>query len=432
MRRRSAPPCRAAVALAFLAGAALLAVGPAVAPAQPAPLVLTNARLVDGVGGLRPGLATVTVRGRLVERIDPAGVAPAAGARVVDLGGRYLLPGLIDAHTHIVSLAAARRALESGVTTVRSASTPAFQDVGLRELVRAGKLAGPDVLAAGLFVTPDLGETLLADPRLAPLADGVRTPAELRALVQIDLDHGVDWIKTRGTERAGLPDTDPRKQTYSEAQLRAVVEAAAARDVPVEVHAHGDEGARAAVLAGARSIEHGTYLSDSTLRLMKARGTWLVPTIVTVNDLTEPGGDYDDPVLVLRGRHMLPRLEETVRRAHALGVRVATGVDTQYGPTSLSRVAGECAALVRLGYTPLEALRAATSDAAELLGVRARTGAIAPGLEADLVAVERNPLEDIGALADVLVVVSNGQLAVSRLPFGLERAAAPAPRTLPF
>lgn len=400
--------------------------------ATEAPLVLTNARIVDAVGGARAGLWTVTVRGRVVDRIDQGTGAVPPGARAIDLGARYLVPGLIDAHTHIASLDAARRALESGVTTARSASTSGFQDVALREMVRAGRLAGPEVLASGLYVTPDLGETVLADPRLVPLAGGVRTPEALRALVQVDLDHGVDWIKTRGTERAGLPDTDPRKQVYSESQLRVIVEAARARGVPVMAHAHGDEGARAAVLAGVRSIEHGTYLTDSTLRLMRQRGTWLVPTIQTIDDMAQVGVERPDPVLLLRGRHMVPRLEDAVRRAHAIGVRVATGVDTDYGPTSLPRVAGECAALVRLGYTPLEALRAATTDAAELLGLGGRTGAVTRGLEADLLVLDRNPLVDIGALADVLMVISNGRVAVNRFPFGIEAdGAASARRSLP-
>jgi imidazolonepropionase-like amidohydrolase len=420
----------ALVASALLAPAlrapATLAAQGGPAASAPAVIVLTRARVLDPVGGVRPGLAQIVVRGRAIERVDDDGAAVPAGARVIDVGGRWVLPGLIDAHTHIATLAAARRALASGVTTVRSAGVPAFQDVALRDLVRAGAVPGPDVVAAGVFVTPDLGETLLADARLAPAAAGVRTPEALRAVVRVNLARGVDVIKTRGTERAGLPDTDPRQQTYTEAELRAVVEEAATRGVPVEVHAHGDEGARAAVLAGARSIEHGTYLSDSTLRLMRARGTWLVPTYSTVHDLTTPGGDYDDPVLELRGRHMLPRLGATVRRARALGVRIATGADTDYGPRSTTRIAHEVEAFVQLGDTPAAALRAATSDAAELLGVQARTGRVRPGLEADLIVVEANPLDDVRTLQDVLLVVSNGTVAMTRLPF-----ARTAPGTTP-
>jgi imidazolonepropionase-like amidohydrolase len=337
---------------------------------------------------------------------------------VIDVGGRYVVPGLIDVHTHISTLANARRALESGVTTVRSASTNNFQDVALRDLVKLGALPGPDVVAAGVFVTPDLGETMLADARLGSYKDGVTTEAALRGVVRINLERGVNVIKTRGTERAGLPNTDPRKQTYTKQQLGWIVDEATKGGVPVMAHAHGDEGAYAAVSAGVKSIEHGTYLSDSTLALMRQRGTFLVPTYITVQDLTRSGGDYDDPVLTLRGTHMLARLAETVQRAHRLGVKIVTGADTQYGPESLSRISGEVAYLVELGLTPVEALRAATTLAADLLGLAARTGAIQTGMEADLIVVERNPLQDVRALADVLVVISNGQVALNRLPFG--------------
>lgn len=381
------------------------------------PIVITNASLIDGVRGAFATNATVVIRDGRIAEIAPEAVSMPPDATVIDARGRYLLPGLIDVHTHVSSIASARRALESGVTTIRSASVPAYQDVALRDAVKQGAIAGPDVVAAGVFVSPQLGETLLADSRLAKFAGGVASEAALREVVRINLDRGVDVIKTRGTERAGLPNTDPRQQTYTEAQLSWVVDEAAKRNVPVMAHAHGDEGAYAAVKAGVRSIEHGTYLSDSTLQLMKQKGTYLVPTYITVHDLTQPGGDYDDPVLTIRGTFMLPILGETVRRAHRMGIRIATGADTQYGPESLSRIAGEAAFFVDLGMTPLEALRAATTVSADLLGLGGRTGALAPGYEADLILVESNPLQDIRALADVLVVISNGRIALNRTPF---------------
>ena len=393
--------------------------GPGQAPAELQPLVLTHANVIDGLSARPIPDATLVLVGGKIARVESAGrpVAAPAGAQVIDVGGRYVLPGLIDAHTHIHDLPGARRALESGVTTVRSASTSFFEDVGLRELVRRGVLAGPEVLAAGLFVTPDLGESVLADPRLAALAGGVNTPDELRALVSINLDHGVDVIKTRATERAGLPEQDPRKQVYTEAQLRVIVEAAAARGISVMCHAHGDEGARAAVRAGVRSIEHGTYLSDTTLALMKQRGTFLVPTYSTVVDMAEPGGDYDSPALRIRGRAMLPYIQRAIRHAHQMGVKIATGGDTEYGPTSTVRISDEVVRFVELGFTPLEAIQSATTVAAELLGIERRTGSIREGLEADLLVVGGNPLEDITALEDVQVVISNGRVALNRLPF---------------
>jgi imidazolonepropionase-like amidohydrolase len=389
-------------------------------PGPPAlkPLVLLHATVIDGRSPRPIPDATIVLSGGKIARIVRGAAAPPADAEVIDLQGRFVLPGLIDAHTHISDRAAARRALESGVTTVRSASTDFFQDVGLRELVRRGVLPGPEVLAAGLFVTNDLGDDVLADPRLATLAGGVNTPDELRLLVSVNLDHGVDVIKTRATERAGLPEQDPRKQVYTEAQLRVIVAAAAAKGIPVMCHAHGDEGARAAVRAGVRSIEHGTYLSDSTLALMKQRGTYFVPTYSTVVDLTEPGGDYDNAALRIRGRAMLPYIRRAVQHAHQMGVKIVAGGDTRYGPESAVRISHEVVRFVELGLTPLEAIQSATTVAAELLGIERRTGSLQEGLEADLIVVGANPLDDITGLEDVQVVISNGRVALNRLPFG--------------
>ena len=404
--------------------AALVGVLPALLDAQvPAPgraLVLVRANLIDGTGAAPRRDVTVVVENGRIARIGP-GRQPVAGpADTIDVAGRWVLPGLVDAHTHVQTLADMRRALESGVTTARSASTPHYEDVGLRELVRRGALVGPELLAAGVFVTPYLGETVLADARLAAYAGAVLDTAQLRGVVRVNLERGVDVIKTRATERAGLPDQDPRKQVYDAAQLRAVVEEAARRRVPVLVHAHGDEGAYAAVRAGARSIEHGTFLSDSTIALMKATGAFLVPTYTTVVDLTRPGGDYDDPVLTVRGEAMLPRVADVIRRAVRAGVPVVTGVDTDYGPKSTSRVAHEAMAFVQVGgMTPMQAIESATSLAARMLGLDARTGTLVVGKEADLIVVDRDPLADIGALQDVLVVVANGRVGLRRIPFTL-------------
>jgi imidazolonepropionase-like amidohydrolase len=375
---------------------------------------LVNARLFNGVDNQIFEEVTILVSDGKIDSVSDGDELISPDYTVIDLENNYLLPGLIDVHTHLNSLDQAARALMSGVTTVRTASVPAFQDVALRELVRSGAIAGPDVVAAGIYVTPDLGETVLADPRLSAIEGLVDTDDELRLVVDINADRGVDVIKTRGTERAGLPDTDPRKQVYTERQLRVIVDAASRHGLSVMVHAHGDEGARAAVLAGARSIEHGTYLSTGTLTLMKERDTWLVPTYVTMDEMNEE--EYDH-VLRLRGRHMVPQLESVIHEAHALGVRVATGADNYYDNNSINRISIEVEELVRMGFSAFEALQAATVNSAELLHLQETTGRIAAGFEADMIVVPADPLTNIEGLQDVLMVMSNGQIVLKRIPF---------------
>ena len=146
-----------------------------------------------------------------------------------------------------------------------------------------------------------------------------------------------------------------------------------------------------------------------------------MPTYTTVVDLTQPGGDYDVPALRLRGDHMLPRLRQSVQHAHRIGVKIVTGADTGYGPTSLTRIAGEVASFVELGLSPLDALRSASSVAAAMLGKERSIGALEVGFEADLIAVEGNPLSDVRSLQDPLLVVTNGRVALNRLEFAKGR-----------
>ena len=197
-----------------------------------------------------------------------------------------------------------------------------------------------------------------------------------------------------------------------------VVAEAGARGVPVLAHAHGAEGALAAVKAGVRSIEHGTYLTDEALKLMAQRGTFFDPTADVVNDLAQPGGDYDHAALQRRGQALKPILVDTIRRARAAGVKVVTGSDTGYGPNSIARIPREILELVEAGYPALAALQAATSVNAELLRLEKTTGRLVAGFEADLLVVDANPLEHPRTLLDPLLVVSNGHVGLDRLSFG--------------
>lgn len=388
--------------------------------AQPGPapsrLALVNANLVNvQTGTVQEGQTLVVDNGRIAA-IGTA--APPAGVRVIDLGRRWLIPGLIDAHVHIASLGQMRAALESGVTTARSAGVSGYVDVGLRELVKRGHVAGPELLAAGYHVrTMPAPELFLSDPDLGDLLGGVTTVEALRRVVRANLSHGVDWIKVNATERAGTPDTDPRKQMFTAGELEVIVGEAGLKSVPVLAHAHGAEGAHAAVRAGVRSIEHGTFLTDETLTLMAKMGTYFVPTADIVNDLAEAGGDYDDAALQRRGQMMRPILKAAIGRARALGVKVAAGSDTSYGPRSVTTLAREVVMLAEAGLSALEALQAATTVNAALLDRAKQIGQLATGFDADLMVVSGNPLQDIRTVLDPLMVVSNGRVAVDRLTF---------------
>jgi imidazolonepropionase-like amidohydrolase len=398
----------------LLAGAALAA-QPTTSSHEP--LALVNATVVNVRDGSVQRGVTILVRGGRIESVG-TGAAP-AGMRTIDVRDRYVMPGLIDAHVHIANLRALRTALDSGVTTARSAGVAHYVDVGLRELVKGGAVAGPDLLASGYHVRTHVAEEAFLDhPGLSALLRGVTTTDGLRRVVEANLSRGVDWIKVNATERAGTPDTDPRKQMFTEAELRVIVEAAAARDVPVQAHAHGAEGAHAAVKAGVRSIEHGTYLTDETLQLMAQQGTFFAPTMEALKDVAAVGGEYDNRDLQLRGRHMLPRLRDTIARAHKAGVRIVAGSDTGYGPASVGRLSIEVANLVEAGVPPLAAVQAATITNAQMLRRDTQIGQVVAGFEADLLVVEHNPLEHVPTLQDPLLVVSNGHIAIDRLNFG--------------
>ncbi len=378
-------------------------------------IIFINANVIDGVSDTPIKDASVLIEEGKIKEIS-TGKMKFEGAETIDLKGKYLMPGLIDAHVHIRTFDAAKRALLSGVTTARSMGVSHFADVGFRKLAQAGKIESPEILAAGYHVRPKPADAFFMDrPDLAGLMDSeVRGSDAIRKMGRAMVDGGVNWIKTNATARAGLPETDPREPYYNEEEMRALVEEGAKSGIPVAAHAHGDEGGRAAVLGGVRSIEHGTYLSKETLKIMARKGTFLVPTIAVVSDLTLPGGDYDNPLLEIRGRHMFPRIKETAGQAHKLGVKIVAATDTGYGPNSVLRLSQELVELVGIGLSPYEAIKAATSLAAELLKVDDHTGRIAVGFDADILVIERNPLENIGASHDPILIMNNGKIVLNR------------------
>ena len=274
----------------------------------------------------------------------------------------------------------------------------------------------PDVVAAGYRIRPRLEDEFFIDlPQLTDLRRGVHGPESVRRVVRAMASRGVNRIKVLSSERAGSPDTDPRVRIFTDEELAAAVDEAQKAGLWVLSHAHGDEGAAAAVRADEHTIEHGTYLSDETLQLMKDKGVYLDPTIIATQDLSDPGGENDQPFLQIRGRAMLPIAREMIGRAWKMGVKIVAGTDSRYSARANLLISDEIIALAEAGLSPMDAIKAATSVSAESLGVEKRTGSIQVGHEADLVAVDRNPLADIRHVADVLLVVNNGNVALNRL-----------------
>ena len=401
--------------IACLLGLFLLS-GPVGAVPHPTPQWLVNAHLIDGRGEAGAPLVDVRLEQGHVAEIRPA-VANAVG---LDLRGGYLLPGFVDAHAHIEDPASARRALLSGATTVRVLGDAYLKGLATRDLIRAGVIDGPELLASGGHIRPRLGEPfILSFPQFGQYLESPLTGAEnVREVARAVIARGADVLKVGASERAGLAYTDPRRQELSYEEIRAVVEEACRSGLYVAAHAHDRKGVAAAVRAGVRSIEHGTYVDDDTLQLMKHNGTFFVPTLAIMSPLGDPHGDSSEAIaLQLRTRAMMRPLREAVRKAHALGITIAAGTDGTYGEGegAAVRPAHEVEELIAAGLSPIEAISAATYQSARVLGIEGRTGSVAVGLEADLVVVERDPRRDSSTLFEPVLVLSNGEQVLNRL-----------------
>ena len=420
---------------AAVAGAGLLGPGRGIAEAHrhrhdppgangrapvPPPIVLTGGNLLDPLTGRVTEDAVVVLADRKVIAVTSASkfrAKRAGGAQLIDVGGAWLVPGLLDAHTHATSRASALRALRAGATTLRIASANFYADVALQALTDWLPAEVPTIQPVGLFVRPLVGDDVLSDPRLAPLAgvaNAPQTPEQLRLLVSVNLSRGADHIKTWATGRAGVCAQDPQQTTYDVDQLRAIVQAARGR--PVMCHSHGAVGCQNAVQAGITSLEHGTFVTDETLALMRRRGTYFTPTISAVVDLAQPGGEYDEPCLQERGKTMLPVLQAAIRRAAALGIPIAAGADTSYSEASVTSVATEVQYLHDAGLPALDALRAATTVAARLMQIQRTAGRLERGYAADVLAVAASPLDDPATLQSPKLVIHGGAIARNELP----------------
>ncbi|NGN65524.1 amidohydrolase family protein [Streptomyces sp. A7024] len=369
-------------------------------------LVIEGGTLLDPATGDVTEDAAVVIRDGVVAAAGPRNrVALPAGIERLDAHGRWVLPGLVDAHIHLNTATETRDAVRQGATTARSGSTNFYQDIAVRELARQAPERAPRLKAAGVFVTPDLGDTVLADPDLTPLArleDGVVSAEALRRVVEVNLARGADAIKTRVNERAGLPEQDPLKQVYSHEQLSEVVAAARRGGKGVLCHSYSEKGCHDAVTAGIASLEHGVFVGERTLHEMRRRGTYFTPTLSAIAGLA----NSSDPVLAERGRAYLPVLKKAVLAAHELGVPLAAGTDSSGG--KVKPIGGEVELMHASGLTALDALRTATTGAARLLGLDGTAGRLARGYAGDVLVLSGDPLKDLGVLKSPTHVVRSG------------------------
>ncbi|MBT2595959.1 amidohydrolase family protein [Arthrobacter sp. ISL-72] len=380
-------------------------------PASSAPIIIEGGTIVDPKTGDAVAEGVLVLEGGKVTAVGSRdetrrAVAALAGqARIVNASGRWVLPGLIDVHVHANALSDARAILQGGATSVRSGSSSFYQDVALAALPAWAAGASPRMSPAGLFISPELGDSLLADPDLAPLAalsGGVTEPTDLAYLTKVNLKRGAQVIKTRANPRAGLPEQDPRELVYNYEQLSAVVKAAG--KAGVLCHAYSAEGIDGAVRAGVRSIEHGVFVSEETIYRMASRGTFFTPTMDAITSMA----GSSNPILAARGKEYTPIIKAAVKAAHEAGVTVVAGTDS-FG-SDVTPIGTEVRLLAEAGLSPLDALRAATVNAAALLGWSENAGRLVRGSFADAVIVDSDPLTSGSALEGIRAVVAQGVL----------------------
>lgn len=393
--------------------------------ADQGPLLLRDIRLVDGTGAApRPGWSVLADRGRIAWAGPNADAPSVPEPRVIDGGGRSLIPGLINAHVHLcndgspdtaaqvssdsvpwATLRAATMAaltLQTGVTTVRDCGAASGIVIELAKAIDAGLVPGPRVIAAGRVITMTGGHGHF----IGREADG---PDAVRRATRAELKEGAAFIKVMATGGVLTAGVDPNQVALREEELRVVAEEAHNAGRRTATHAIGNAGIRNALLAGIDSIEHGMHLDDDTLQLALDRGAFLVPTLLAVRRIVEAGVDKGVPSWVVdKAERQMQHSRDSFVAAVRSGMRIAAGTDAGTPYNRHDDLTHELRLMVELGLTPMQALQAATREAAENLDVHHLVGTVELGKRADLVLLDGDPTEDITATARVSLVAKDG------------------------
>ncbi len=429
----------------LMTGFVLLAALIVAAQNAPTVTVIRAGTLIDGMSDTPRQNVLITIRGNRIESVaDAASAKIPAGANVIDLSRATVLPGLIDDHTHIFlqgedpaqggwdgnllypayaeraarAAMAARRALEQGFTTLRDMGTEGagYGDVGIRNAINKGYIPGPRLWASTLAISttggygiegyaPEVDDRL---PKGVALGDG---PVELRKIARDQLAKGADLIKVYMTHRSWVRDGKLVSQpTLTVEELKAIVDEAHGWGKKVACHAYGGIGLYRALEGGCDSIEHGLDLDDAAIAQMLRQGTWLAPTLTVYYDHNAPAETPEGR----RDRKRIEVHEVSFKKALKAGVKIAFGTDAG-GFDWKDPIAQEFVRMVEFGMTPMQAIKAATSRAAELLDMQGQLGVVAPGAYADIIAVPADPLANIKALQNVGFVMKDGEVFKNQL-----------------
>jgi imidazolonepropionase-like amidohydrolase len=416
-----------------LAAVACLSLGTQGIAQTPRHVVVHAGHLLDvKTGKLLADQTLVIEDGRIVSSGAAAEAKIPAGAVPIELPNSTVLPGLIDAHTHLTSepkfgydrlaisvpreaLIGARNArvtLLAGFTTARNVGARGFTDVALRDAINAGDVPGPRLLVSGppLSITGGHCDNNMLPSEYHATSDGAADGiAAVQHKVRENIKYGADLIKMCATGGVLSLGDNPQHSQYTLEEMKAIVADAHRLGRKVAAHAHGAEGIRWATEAGVDSIEHGSYMDDAGIAAMKEHGTYLVPTLYLGDWMLENAGlIHLPPPLQAKAQEVIPAARKNIAHAFASGVKVAFGTDAAVYPHGLN--AHEFAVMVKLGLTPLQAIQAATVNAADLLGWSGKVGTLEPGAWADIVAVDSDPMKDVTTLERVKFVMKGGEV----------------------